>query len=312
MMSPLTLVHNLCCPQWEEARLAEQRRDDTQSIPTNESDPSIALATIEGHVAEIKGLINEVVRSTIERKPEYGLTIHQAEWHIRGLIYHLERLLVLYRVVADELGTRALGMADADIILMHSPEMQYLIFEFYALVNLARITLDELIKYIRPLFRKGVHLPKSINDFLKGQSDCPLSDRLDGESVMRYLIDLRNCIVHYRTFATSDSALAIVDGWDESQSEPLSAELDVFRSVTRVYFRRAGGVRVAVNVLLPDRIFESSDSAKKLALPYSYSTRINLLSESREFVRLCTAAVAISLDLLTTTERATYSWVKHA
>lgn len=156
---------------------------------------------------------------------------------------------------------------------------------------------------MRPLFPKGSSLPKSINDFLKGQTDCLLNSMLllGGEQVLPYLVDIRNCIVHYRTFATTDNTIAVSDVIDESQL-PNIPYFDAIRSVTRVYFRRLGGTKVSVNVLLPDKIFEESGAGKKMANPFTYSLRINLLSQSREFVRLCTAGVAKALHLLATND----------
>lgn len=194
---------------------------------------------------------------------------------------------------------------------MYSLDMQDLIFEFYALVSLARITLDELVKYVRPLFARSSTLPKSINDFLKGQTDCPLASMLilGGEDLVHYLVDIRNCIVHYRTFATSDNTLAVLEGADETQLSSMPY-FDALRCVTRVYFRYLGGDKVSVNVLLPDKIFDDSGSSKKLVQPFSYSLRYNLLSQSREFVRLCTAGVAGALYLRGANDGPTFSWAK--
>lgn len=233
----------------------------------NETETVRHISNFADDVAGIKNLIDQAVKSLIEKKPEQALLAHQAEWHIKGLVYHFERLLKVHDIVASEVGSRALGI-ETDVIVMYSPDMQDLIFEFYALVSLARITLDELVKYVRPLFVNGPSLPKSINDFLRGQTDCPLASMLilGGEDLLRYLVDIRNCIIHYRTFATTDNTIAVSDATDESQL-PDVPYFDAIRSVTRVYFRRMGGTKVSVNVLLPDKIFVESGAGKKMASP---------------------------------------------
>jgi hypothetical protein len=188
--------------------MTESNEASQNDLPETPKEPR-SLQELKGAMAEVEETLASAVNSLITEKPERSLLARQAEWHIKGLVYHYGRLFDLYNTVANEVGSRALGL-NADIYVMHSPEMQDLIFEFYALVNLARITLDESIKYVRSLFTKSTHLPKSINDFLHGQSDCPLWHRLNSiQPLLTYLVDIRNCVVHYRTFATSDNTVAI-------------------------------------------------------------------------------------------------------
>lgn len=92
----------------------------------NETDTARHISNFEDDVARIKNLIDQAVKSLIEKKPEQTLLAHQAEWHVKGLMYHLERLLKLYDIVAGEVGSRALGV-EADVIVMYSPDMQDLI-----------------------------------------------------------------------------------------------------------------------------------------------------------------------------------------
>ncbi len=285
-----------------------ESNDNYKPTASQDQDVPRKLEDLREDLADVKRILDHAVRALIEKKSEYTLLARQAEWHIRGLIYHYHRMLSLYEVVAGEVGGRALTIANTAVIVMHSPDMQDLIFEFYALVNLARITLDELVKYVRPLFVPGAHLPKSINDFLKGQSDCPLNVKLSDQIVLNYLVDIRNCIVHYRTFATSDNTLAVADDADESLLEEVP--FGELRSVTRVYYRHFGENKVSVNVLLPDIIFEYDEAGvrTRMARPFSYSRRHNLMSQSREFIRLCTFGVWVALDLLADKDRGTYSW----
>jgi hypothetical protein len=71
-----------------------------------------------------------------------------------------------------------------------------------------------------------------------------------------------------------------------------------------------GGTKVSVNVLLPDTIFSESGGKKKMAYPFSYANRYNILSESIAFLRLCIAGVGVALDLLATKDEKIYSWKK--
>lgn len=65
----------------------------------------------------------------------------------------------MYGTVAEDLVART--GAGLDMIIMHSREMQELLFEFYAFTILSRITLDELRKYVAPTFATpAANLPK--------------------------------------------------------------------------------------------------------------------------------------------------------
>lgn len=102
-----------------------------------------------------------------------------------------------------------------DLIVMHSPQMQELLFEVYALVIVSRITLDELKKDVAPTFKTDqANLPNSVTDMLKGWTDGPLyASCLPGQRpLLRYLLDVRDCIVHCRSFATSDNTVAVREG----------------------------------------------------------------------------------------------------
>jgi hypothetical protein len=267
------------------------------------------LDVFKGELEEVENVMTRAVQRLAEAKPKHTLLAHQAEWHIRGLLYHFRRCCDLYEAVAAEVGSRVLA-TNASIIVMHSPDMQALIFEFYALIILARITLDESIKYVRPLFVNRGNLPKSVNDFLKGESDCPLHDLLKDEPVLGYLVDLRDCIVHYRTFATSDNTVAVADDLDDSSLPEISSVWP--RPVTRTYFRSVGGAGVAVNVVLPDAIFVYDESGRKgkMVQSFSYNNSYNLLTQSGEFIKLCTAGVAMALELLARNDSQIYTWQK--
>ena len=111
------------------------------------------------------------------------------------------------------------------------------------------------------------------------------------QDIVRYLIDVRDCIVHFRTFATSDNTVAIEDSFPEEKIPDLGLWSD--RPVTRVVFRRLGGVKVVVNVLLPDAIrsYLPDGTRGPFMFPFTYTQGYNLLTQSREFARLCTSSV---------------------
>jgi hypothetical protein len=59
-----------------------------------------------------------------------------------------------------------------DLIIGRALEFRVMMFEFYALLNLARITLDSLRVFLRPLFKTDYgQLPKSVRSFVKGKTD---------------------------------------------------------------------------------------------------------------------------------------------
>jgi hypothetical protein len=179
--------------------------------------------------------------------------------------------------------------------------------EFYALVNLARITLDNLRHLLSPLFiTKLNQLPKSISDYVKDSTDCPVYQRLAEDKAVEYLSDIRNCIVHYRTFATNDNALAVEEGLEQSEA---IMDQEWFEPMARACFRRVGEGGVSVNVYLPDVVFVRGPADKRLA-HFTYNERYNVLSQSIEFVRLVASAVGQSFVLLVEPGKPTYSYKK--
>ena len=189
---------------------------------------------------------------------------------------------------------------------MHAPVAQTLMFEFYALVNLSRISLDNLRNVLAPTFTtKFGQLPKSISDYSKGTTDCPLYEWLAEQPIVAYLSDLRNCLVHYRSFATSDNALVTQQGSPETV--PISSDMpELFKAEFRVVGKRT----ISVNVLLPDAIFEFKNGTKGLA-PFKYDLRINLLSQSREFLRLVAESTKQAIALLLKVRKPIYTFKKN-
>ncbi len=93
----------------------------------------------------------------------HNLVAHQAEWHMRGVLHHMQRMLDAYSSFARGVTARAEADAKLDVLVMHAPSLKEVLFEFYALVNLSRIALDNLRLFLRPVFRTDFRqLPKSI------------------------------------------------------------------------------------------------------------------------------------------------------
>ena len=180
---------------------------------------------------------------------------------------------------------------------MFAPSYQEMLFEFYALVNLCKISLDNLRIYLKPLFMPTSNqLPKSVRDVLKGSSDCPVYAGLAGQPLLEYLMDLRNCLVHYRSFATSDNAYVT-----EENAANLLGESDgdaFLESMARADFRRIGPNGISVNVSLPDRILEDASASGKRLAAFTYEERMSLVSLARNFVQLTAGALTTSLRFL--------------
>jgi hypothetical protein len=249
---------------------------------------------------------DKIVRRLAEVDPSHEGMILEADWHIQGLIYHARHMVSPYRRVAQEVANRALG--NADVIIMYSPHMQRLAFEFYAFMNLARITLDQVVRYAKPTFGWGAGLPNSIKDVLKYETDCPIFIELSGASraSLNYLIDIRDCLIHHQTFATSDNTVAVREGFDDSELDSQLAPMARWpRPPTRAYFRRLGGASVSVNIVLPDRIYHYDALGKQGAVvrPFTYSAGINVLSAARDFTGFCMSCVWRALTATATGEK---------
>ena len=253
----------------------------------------------------IKGL-PELVRKVTALPDHYGLRAHQAEWHVRGVAYHCRNVVEKYKLFVNETGKRAgIDGGPPVTIIMYAPVAQVLMFEFYALVNLSRIALDNLRNLLAPTFKTPLNqLPKSISDYSSGTTDCPVYRSLANQPVLSYLSDLRNCVVHYRSFATSDNAVVATEGFEGAAQ--MYSDLP---SLFKAEFRLTGRNAIAVNVFLPDTIFEWVGTTKKLAT-FTYNERINLLSQSREFLRLIAYSTKDALSLLLTTPEPKYTFKK--
>jgi len=247
-----------------------------------------------------KGLGDLVAR----QHPDRSVLGYQAEWHVRGVLYHLRNVYGFYNQFAHEVAMRA-GATGADVLLMHAPVYQKMLFEFYALVNLCRISLDRLRDYLGPFIKKGSdQLPKSVRDVLKGSSDCPVYTALKDQEIAQYLFDLRDCLVHYRTLAVSHNATVVREGVD-------LAELELDRrqfvaATARGSFREVGDTGISVNVLLPDRIFDVSQKDK--LIDFTYQDRRNLLSVARSFGVVTVTSLVKAIGCLAQLEEPAYEF----
>ena len=120
-----------------------------------------------------------------------------------------------------------------------------------------------------------------------------------------YLIELRDCLVHYRTLGTDDILLAVREGVDVSVIE--RHDFIRQRPLARAWFRELPPDGVVVNLYLPDRIFDLSGPTKKLAA-FSYDLRINLLSQALGFVSIPAWCVATALQDLFDKAEPIYTW----
>jgi hypothetical protein len=276
---------------------------------------TVRTETFVAALDDIDSALANTVHAVGESVPEHALLIEQAAWYGRGLVYHCRAMYAKYQAVAAGVSGRA--QTGASVIVMHSPEMQELLFEFYAFVLLGRLTLDELRTFVAPTFATRLgELPKSINGMLDGTTDCPLyASFLQGNmELVRYLIELRDCVVHYRSFATSDNPIAVLQGFDPPEA--------VFSSpwhepVTRVQFRHvpATGAMpegIAVNILLPDAIFTYGPKGNrgKMVERFTYNEGINLMTQCREFSKLLVGGIVHALVLLRDERAPVFTWRK--
>ncbi len=265
------------------------------------------LAQLDRVDDEVPARVAEVIR---KGNDSISLTAHQAEWHVRGLTYHARKMIRRYASVGQGIAERANLRPEMAAVIIHDPSVQQLLFEFYAIVNLARISLDNLRNVLGPVFTTQYgQLPKSITDFTLGSTNCPVYEMLAREPMVEYLSDIRNCLVHYRPFATSDNAIAVAEGLGDSATLD---DLTWLQPMTKAVFRKMGNDGVVVNMYLPDRIFELDQGGNKVLVDFTYQYRINMLSQSVSFVLLVASATIASLQLLVDPGSPTYSYHKRS
>lgn len=248
-------------------------------------------AEIDALELPTKGLAHKVASA----HPERSIFAFQAEWHIRAMLYHLRRVFDHYSLFVHEVSKRA--GTGASVLVMYAPCFQELLFEFYALVNICRISFDNLRLYLRPLFAPGSdQLPKSIRDVVAGKTNCPVYNFLVGQPLLDYLLDIRNCLVHYRSFATSNNAIVVEEGFDAPGEFP--ADDSFLLAMARAQFRRIGEDGISVNVYVPDEIFGTDAKGNKRLAVFAYSQRWSLFSTARNFAELAVKSLTLVLECL--------------
>lgn len=254
-------------------------------MSNNEKYNPVSLEKYINELDEIVMTLQECTSIALKiNDPDVHLRVYRAEWHIRGLIYHCKNIIEQYGNFCNDVIIRANSDSGVkpDILIMYSPSVQYLMYEFYALVNLAKISLDNLSKLVYPLFSTK-HLPKSVTDFESGSTNCPMYERLANDSLTHYLIDVRNCLVHYRSFATNDNAYVLKEGVDESEAQEIAK--DWIGLMAKGVFRFTDDGKTVVNIFLPDVIFERSETGDKKLAKFTYDNRYNILGHSMRFAR---------------------------
>jgi hypothetical protein len=279
---------------------AEAEVPDSQSHPRNVADwiPELDALHRESRAA-LRAVSNA---STVPTKLP-----HQVDWHVRGVLHHMMRMIESYTEFAREVSARATIEAAPSILVMYAPSYQILLFEFYALVNLSKISLDSLTSFLRAVFVTDFRqMPKGLADVLEGQTDCPLYRQLREHPVFGYLRDMRNCIVHYRSLATSDNAIVVADDVPPDEEERLTRGQEWFEAMARAKFRRTDN-GVVVNVYVPDRVFEVVGTNRRLAR-FTYVARYNILSQSMNFTRLTVQSLLYAMALMIDPGKPTFTW----
>lgn len=244
--------------------------------------------SIDKYLKELDDMVAVLSKSSSVAKnhknSDISIRAHRAEWHVRGLIYHCRNIIKYYGDFCTDVIIRATADPEntPSLLIMCSPSVQFLMYEFYALVNLAKISLDNLSKLVYPLF-DTIHLPKSISDYDSGTTNCPMYERLANDTITHYLIDLRNCLVHYRSFATNDNAYVYDESVDYSEAQKIAK--DWIAPMAKALFRITEDEKIVVNIFLPDNIFERNESGDKKLTNFTYENRKNLLSYSMRFAR---------------------------
>lgn len=266
------------------------------------------LEEIEGVELKAKKTVSEF--HTNKELIKYSKLANEVEWHIKGLAYHYKNMLDHYANVSEKLYDRVNNNTNVGIVIFHSLEMQSLLFEFYSIVSLARITLDYVTQYtLAPLFKPGT-LPGSVNKFMKGKSNINLHQFLNDQKQVRYLIDLRDCMVHFRTFATGENTMAFADGFDIDQLPNIEEYWK--HPVVRTFFRKVDNNTISINLLLPDHIYSYSETGARMSLvgSFEYSSRINILRQSLDFIHLCEIYSLSILNALKEKDHQLYEWQK--
>jgi len=260
----------------------------------------------EAEIQEMEKVINSILTEYQKLSEEHYLKGLHAHWHLKGLNFHMKNLITNYNIISKEVLARLNKVELVDVLIMHTPEIRNLMYEFYAFINLARITLDNIKYILSPLFITPFnHMPKSITGLASGMTDCPVYERIANTEELHYLIDIRNCIVHYRSFSTSDNSIIIKEG--VSIDDPKVENSNWIKPMAKGTFRITENKDVVFNIFIPDVIFDKNNGKKMVE--FSYDKRINLLAECMRFNRHLTLNYmeAFSLNIYSQDKRYLYN-----
>lgn len=231
---------------------------------------------------EMNETLNDICNEYRNLSKENAIISDYAQWHFRGLVYHTKNIIFQYGKIGDELQKRLNKIENPDVIIMYSPHTQNLMFEFYAFINLARISLDNLKHLLYPLFITPIkELPKSITDLGSGKTNCPVYERIAKTEELQYLIDLRNCLVHYKTLAVNDNSVFTKEGVDELNLESYK---NWTAAMTKGVFRIHDKNKITFDIYLPDKIYDRSNNNKKLT-EFTYNNSFNIVIATMSFIR---------------------------
>ena len=249
-----------------------------------------------------------VLQSIIPKYQAIGGDYHSkgayAHFHLRGLIYHLKRMKASYDEIGYELHSRIQSLGSGPTFIMYTPAMQELLYEFYAFINLSRISLDNLKYIVYPLFLGDpLHMPKSITDLGRGKTNCGIYERIAATEELAYLIQLRNCLVHFRTLAVNDNSVIRHEASKEMNVEGTQAW---FAPMAKAVYRLNENKDMVFNIFLPDKIFEGENN--KTVAKFTYTRKLNILAESMRFMRhiLFNYMDSFSESIFSTEKRYTY------
>lgn len=230
--------------------------------------------------------------------------LQEADWHIRGIEYHYASLLNHYLAFKEKVAT--MEPAQNDVLVVHSPNYPGILYEFYALVNLARITLERLQNILRPLFIKtAFELPKSVRKLVGTATNCPVYKELGNDPTYSYLIDVRNCLVHYRSFAASRGIICFKEG----TVNPLESAMPDFPYVPTMamaFFGRGKDLGPGINIFLPDQIYATGEEGKLAS--FSYEQKLDIGAMSLAFTELSCGAVIYALRELAEDETPRFTY----
>lgn len=243
----------------------------------------IKVSAFSEELKSLKEVFYKTADNYSKLEEDHRSKVMYAQWHIEGLIYHFEKINENYSIIVASLKTRLETVGEADIFVMNTPEIKHLMYEFYAFVNLSKITLDNIRHFLYPLFTNEIRqLPKSISDFKSCTTNCPIFERIGRTEEIQYLIDLRNCLVHYRSFATSHISLIQKEGVEiDDDTKEIFDKLA--KSMAKGIYRITESNDIVFNILIPDKIYDRSDG-KRLA-NFTFDNKINILGESMRFLR---------------------------